>query len=494
MATPASIRSDVGRTTRRTTPRSQVASPGVAHGDQHAERGVLSQRGGRRDAHAGTAAVGHLPQPFPGRRRAGGSRRPVGCKRASSSAAIGGWLLRRLRARLGAVVHVARREFLADPGKTDAHLHRESELGARSPARRPIADPATAPAADVRASRCAAHRPGPAPSASGATDRRNSAMARVDLLGQRPGVEIAQHHAGFVLPAAFQPSPPADVDHEPASRARNVVEPESGRPAAECRRRPIDFAQCQRTGVEQMREQHRDVFLLDRRPQRAGRRRIGARRRALDAKIDCSLVDPMQVHPLGRNPCLVFQHAQLGVGAVEMDQTRRQAWQRARPSRLVRRALRAVEQPPVSDDEALADLVGGLPHAVGERMAVPSAMLDILRDEATAVRCELGVEELDRAHLLESELAARSGTHLRWRASRCCCRSMASARGSPRSHAAAAFCVASGSGRASRDRIRNRKMAIEACAVDLTTSFLAAQRLALPAVRSPRAPQGTGVF
>ena len=82
--------------------------------------------------------------------------------------------------------------------------------------------------------------------------------------------------------------------------------------------------------------------------------------------------------------------------------------------------------------------------------AEPSRVLDVLRDEAAAVRGELGIQVLDRAELLEVELAARPRTRPSIARMTVCWRPMASTAGSCRNHAAADFCVLPGAVRARR--------------------------------------------
>ena len=133
---------------------------------------------------------------------------------------------------------------------------------------------------------------------------------------------------------------------------------------------------------------------------RARRRR--ARRRARTRAGRCGA---SSIHLAG-NPALEAEHAQLGVGAVVVDEAREEQRRQRLPARVARLPQRFLERRLVRVHEALRQVVDRLPDALGE-LGRAVVVLDVLLDELAAVGAERGVEELDRLHAREVDRPAR---------------------------------------------------------------------------------------
>ena len=216
----------------------------------------------------------------------------------------------------------------------------------------------------------------------------------IHAVGQRRRVEIAQHRAAIVAGAAHEALASGEIDEKAFHRLRNLLQRQAAAPRAQLRARPVDFGRAEIAGIELVHQQHIQIFLLDRprlRGRPGGRQRHRLRGRTASRT---SAGRPVQLDPFGRNPSLVLEHAQLGVGAVEMDQSHEHQRQHRLPARVVRLRHRALERRLIGKRERLAHLPQRLPDAIGE-LGRALDVLDVLLDQLAAIGAERGVDELD---------------------------------------------------------------------------------------------------
>ena len=189
-------------------------------------------------------------------------------------------------------------------------------------------------------------------------------------------------------------------------RARHRLEHDAAAPGAKLCRTPVELHRRQVAGVELVDQQREQVFLLDRPLRSVGVGHAERHRDALDAELAGAQERAVQLHPFRRDPALVARDAQLGVGAVIVDEAREQQRQHRLPARIGLLLDRLVEHDLVGEDEALRQVEQRLPDAHRELRAGVD-VLDVLLGELAAVGAERGIEELDRARAPEIDRRAR---------------------------------------------------------------------------------------
>src|SRR5437667_338774 len=84
---------------------------------------------------------------------------------------------------------------------------------------------------------------------------------------------------------------------------------------------------------------------------------------AIALQLASAKIRLMQFDPLARNPAFILEHAQLRVGAVEMNEPREQQRQRGFPSSVCRVRYGCLQSCLIGKREALADFPQHLPNA-----------------------------------------------------------------------------------------------------------------------------------
>ena len=122
---------------------------------------------------------------------------------------------------------------------------------------------------------------------------------------------------------------------KPSSERGTASSCEAPAPGAKLRHRPVELRRRHVAGVELVGEQHVDVFLLDRPLRRVAVRRwrSAAATRSMPSSHARRYVRCSSIHLRG-NPALVAEDAQLGVGAVVMDEAREEERQERLPARV----------------------------------------------------------------------------------------------------------------------------------------------------------------
>ncbi|MGH8852569.1 MAG: TonB C-terminal domain-containing protein [Casimicrobiaceae bacterium] len=293
----------------------------LPHRDQRAQRQALADAAGRGDAEPGHAAVLDLPGRIGPRREA--DRERIVLVREPAPAARRACHLEHLDLlRAGAdlrlvVARGARPQVLADAREPDAHARRYGDRHARVAPQLGLHD-----RRDGRLD-LAQHRQ---PLLIDRGDRTLIGELRfaqrcdraLHAVGQRRGVEIAQHGTAVVAGAAHQPFPSGEVDEKSFQRPGDLLQRQAPAPGAQLRARPVDLGRIQVPGVELVHEQHVKIFLLDR-PVLCGRPGRGQRHRLpIALHLAGAEVGLMQLGPFPGDPALVLEYPKLRVGALEV--------------------------------------------------------------------------------------------------------------------------------------------------------------------------------